>query len=295
MNIRCARRASPRRGHGAAALAALVLGLATPALRGADPADSPAATRPAGAPAAQHQRQTLRQALNAFDQAVAAAHSDARRAADLYRQAVAGFELLAAEGARNPGLEYNLGNAYYRLGDLGRAILHYRRAQRLAPRDGNVRANLEYARGQVQPLIRATDEDRWSNGLWFWQRATSWRQQLWIVAACSAVGWLLLILRLRWSRPLLLVFGLLFIAAGLLNAGLLGWELHDQGTRPPAIVVVGAQALRQGRGDAYEPVLKQPLGAGVEVRILHERADWAEVELSDGHTGWLPARVLERV
>ena len=42
-------------------------------------------------------------------------------------------------------MEFNLANAEFRLGHLGRAILHYERALRLDPTDSEIRANLEYA------------------------------------------------------------------------------------------------------------------------------------------------------
>ena len=74
-----------------------------------------------------------------------------------------------------------------------------------------------------------------------------------------------------------------------------GWQLHEDAQHPQVVILSGPQTLRSGRGDGYEPVLKQTLGAGVEMRILNERADWVEVELRDGHTGWLPNSAVERI
>jgi hypothetical protein len=50
----------------------------------------------------------------------------------------------------SPELRYNLGNAYYKSGNLGRAVLNYERSLRLAPRDEDARANLEL----VQSMLR---------------------------------------------------------------------------------------------------------------------------------------------
>ena len=95
-----------------------------------------------GALSPERQREILRDALSAFDDAVATARDNPARAEQLYRQAAAAFERLVADGVRSAALEYNLGNTRFRLGDLGRAVLHYRRAQRLDPGDAKLAENL---------------------------------------------------------------------------------------------------------------------------------------------------------
>ena len=68
-----------------------------------------------------------------------------------YTQAIEGYRelLLASKAAPSAALYYNLGNAYYRNGELGWAILSYERALRLAPRDKYVRHNLQSAASQT--------------------------------------------------------------------------------------------------------------------------------------------------
>ena len=53
-------------------------------------------------------------------------------------EAAALYQALADAGAEDGTLYYNLGNACFKAGDLGRAILNYRRAQALLPRDPDV-------------------------------------------------------------------------------------------------------------------------------------------------------------
>jgi uncharacterized protein YgiM (DUF1202 family) len=102
-------------------------------------------------------------------------------------------------------------------------------------------------------------------------------------------------LRLRWRSRGLLTLSCLFVVFGLANAASVGWQLHDQTRHPPAVVVSGEHTLRLGRGEGYDPALSQPLGPGVEVRILNQRADWAEVRLADGKTGWLPLQAIVQI
>ncbi|MEX1326087.1 MAG: tetratricopeptide repeat protein, partial [Desulfobacterales bacterium] len=57
---------------------------------------------------------------------------------DQFQEAVDGYLKLTENGIENGHLYYNLGNAYYRLGDLGKAILFFERARLLLPRDDDL-------------------------------------------------------------------------------------------------------------------------------------------------------------
>lgn len=64
--------------------------------------------------------------------------------------AFTGYNALASQGFGGPALFYNLGNAHFRRGERGRAVLWYERAARLAPRDSDVRFNLSIARSHIK-------------------------------------------------------------------------------------------------------------------------------------------------
>ena len=78
-------------------------------------------------------------------------HASFERGVELYEQgefeaAVEVFRGILATGVDDPVVHYNLANAWFKAGRLGRAIYHYRRAHALAPRDEDITANLECAR-----------------------------------------------------------------------------------------------------------------------------------------------------
>ncbi|MGD8453056.1 MAG: tetratricopeptide repeat protein [Phycisphaerae bacterium] len=243
----------------------------------------------------ERQREILREALQALDQAVAVTRDNPAAAEQQYRQAAACFETLAAAGLGNAAIEFNLGNTYFRLGQSGKAILHYRRAARLDPANSQLLANLAFARRQVEPQIEPTGQRRLWRQLMFWHYATSPVARFRAAAGASILGWLLLVCWLRWRMRPLAVTGAVAVGIGLICAASVAWQLHDESHTPPAVIVGTEQTLRLGRGETYEPALRQPLGAGVEVRILQQRAGWAEVRLTNDQTGWLPATSLERI
>ena len=82
-----------------------------------------------------------------FRQANEAAANDPAEARELYHKAALRFERITREGGiQNGKLHYNIGNAYFRMNDFGRAILSYRRAEQYIPNDPNLQQNLDYAR-----------------------------------------------------------------------------------------------------------------------------------------------------
>jgi tetratricopeptide (TPR) repeat protein len=212
-----------------------------------------------------------------------------------YAEAAASYQALVDASAEDGALYYNLGNAYYKAGDLGRAILNYRRAQSLLPRDQDVAANLRIARSQTQDLI---DQDREGPLV-----ATVGRLFRWITLYEAALATLMLwfflcglliaaILRSDQKRILLTLAGIAaaFFALGVLSVGI---RLLDETDRAPAVVVGDAVSVRSGPGQEY--LAEFNLHAGAEVRMVERRQAWARIALPGDLQGWVPEDTVVRV
>ncbi|MCB0570031.1 MAG: tetratricopeptide repeat protein, partial [Phaeodactylibacter sp.] len=75
-----------------------------------------------------------------------------------FEEAIGLYESILQDGYYAPGLYYNLGNAYFRVGKLGKAILHYERALKWSPDDEQVLQNLEIARSQLKDDLLVVPE-----------------------------------------------------------------------------------------------------------------------------------------
>src|SRR5579862_8473067 len=112
-----------------------------------------------------------------------------------FDEAAASFEKLVQAGFVSEALYFNWGNALFKAGRIGRALAAYQQAEKLSPRDPDVRANLQFARNQVQgPTLLPHRIFRWLGNLslneWTWLAAAS----VWI--------WLA-VLTLSQARPVL--------------------------------------------------------------------------------------------
>jgi tetratricopeptide (TPR) repeat protein len=219
-------------------------------------------------------------------QAQAEVSHDAFDAANkLYEQgkfldAASAYEKLLQSGRTSAALFFNLGNAYFKGGQIGRAIAEYRRAEQIAPRDSDLRANLQFARKQIQgPTLASSRRQDWLGKLnlneWSW------------LASGAVWLWLLLLTVREWRPALKPVMRGYTLAAGigaaLLCVGLASLlQLHSQ----RVAIVVDADAIAH-----QAPVDESPTAFtvhdGAELDILDQKDDWLQVSVDARKIGWL--------
>jgi tetratricopeptide (TPR) repeat protein len=202
-------------------------------------------------------------------------------------EAAGAYEKLIQSGAVSPALYFNYGNAEFKSGHLGRAIAAYRRAERWAPRDAEVRANLEFARNQVQgPTLRP---NRWAD----WLGTLALNE--WTGLAATALWLLFALLTAGQIRPALkpMLRGWTWVTAAVaifLGAGAgLAAALHF--SRPTVVVIAADTALRSGPFDEAQSAFTAHDGA--ELSVLDSRDNWLQVTDGSGRIGWLQLKQVE--
>lgn len=196
-----------------------------------------------------------------------------------YKDAIAGYEALLAGGAASGVVHYNLGDAYFRDKELGRAIFHFRKAREALPRDPDVRFNLGFARA------RATDRIE-QKGLGAAIEAAlpfTEREALRALAAAAALFFAFLAARTLTKREWLFWPEL---ATGLVFALTVAVAAEKALYRPHFGVVTAAEAgVYSGTGK--DTTLLFSLHEGAEFSVENGEADWVRIQLADGKRGWL--------
>ena len=228
----------------------------------------------------------------------AANSGEAQEARALYERALDRFLTVLQEGGvRNARLLYNIGNTYFLLGDLGRAVLYLRRAELLEPTDRNLRHNLRFVRSQRADRLAPDQVSAAVRTVLFWHYLLPRSLKLYLFAGIFALACLLGSLALLggagrgWSRWLPAAAG---GVALLLLGSLLAGEASARALRD-GVILAKEVVARKGDGTAYQSSFVDPLHAGTEFRLLEERAGWYRIRLSDGRTAWIPAGSAELV
>jgi tetratricopeptide (TPR) repeat protein len=216
-----------------------------------------------------------------FDRGIAA------YSAGRFLESAGHFERALTNGRPSVGVLYNLGNARFRNGEMGKAIAAWRLAQRSKPDRGEIRQNLELARRQVGNGPGAD---------WVaWVRRLPPRR-LAIPAAVAAWAWALLLFLgpARYDRT-----GRFRKWVNRLGAAtillLLGYSVSMAAARAaPDAVVVGQGAVVHF-GPVDESPVAFPLPDGAEVRVDEVRGSWMRIVDSSGHGGWMPSVRVIRI
>ncbi len=200
-----------------------------------------------------------------------------------YATASTGYQALIDAGHHTGDLYYNLGNARYRNGELGPAIHAWRLGELLAPRDGDLSANLDRARRETRDRLESED----TPGVLFWRSSLSLREQQQAAAVLfGLLGLVLLGGRLRRDLPVAIPILLLVVPLAGLGASI-SVEL-DEATTPGAVVLADAVELRSAAGSDGGVVVFE-LHEGAEVVLVEELGTYAQVALPDGRRGWMRA------
>jgi tetratricopeptide (TPR) repeat protein len=205
-----------------------------------------------------------------------------------YPDAEAAYQKIIDSGTRSVALWFNLGNAAFKAGHIGRAIEAFRRAEILDPHDPDVRANLHFARDQVANFAPALPGGHWTR----WVNRLTLDQ--WAIASSVALALFFFSLLARQLRPNLRQSGwstpLLLAAASVCLTICLGLAINQRLLQKSAVVIVGETAARRGPLDEAETAFT--LHDGSEILIADQNGPWIEVADAADHTGWVPQKDL---
>lgn len=198
-----------------------------------------------------------------------------------FAEAAGAYLKLVETGSVSPALYFNLGNAFFKSGQLGRAIAAYQQAAAITPRDPDVLANLQFARNQVQgPTLRPTLVQRTLGKL----SLNEW-------GALGAVGvWITFgLLALRQLKPALspaLRTGTL--VAALVTFVLIGITTVAYFSDPMLrLVIVTAPETSVRNSPFDESPAAFTANDGAELQVLDRKDDWLQVTDGTRRVGWL--------
>ncbi len=210
-------------------------------------------------------------------------------AAGRFREAIELYDGIVRLGEYSAALFYNVGNAQYRVGDLGQAILNYQRALTLEPFHPEAATNLRLVRDKAPALeLRKTSVERIASWFTASQYTIAAAVSFWIAAFALAMR---LMARSR-SRAWTLIFVLALLVFGTCLFGLRTLETGSHG-KALAIVIGNKIDARLATADNAGTVLALPPGS--EIKILSTRGDWAYAELPNDLRGWIPVASAQRV
>lgn len=206
-----------------------------------------------------------------------------------YQSAAQKLEQVAKTPITNPDLFYNIGNAYLKADDIGRAVLWYERAKRMAPNDPDLRFNLAHARSLT------SDQTEEGKGLidiiFFWDNLIPVKT-LQIACVClSMIFFAWAAIRTIVRKPIFSGTGIAIFSLFFLISIVTGIGLAKQTRRSYAVIVASAADVRSGVTPNATKLFT--LHTGTKVRVDEQRDEYLKIFFSKDKVGWVKKNLAE--
>jgi len=207
-----------------------------------------------------------------------------------FADAAAAYSKLVDAGAVSAAVYFNRGNAYFRLGKTGWAIVDYLLASRLAPRDRELRSNLNIARSKArggavysepkaQKILRVLTVNEWA-----------------LLTAAGVWGLFIFLAMVQWRvdlKPLLQKYAMASAVVAVVAGVCLVVKLNADYFTDRAVVVTGEAEVRNGPLDEAIELFK--VRDGAEVEVLDRKEGWLQIADVAQRTGWVKSTQVVEV
>lgn len=228
------------------------------------------------------------------------AESDYLKAGDYYQKldfanAIQLYEELIKAGHVSSEVYYNLGNCYFKTGQVAYALVNYERAKKLAPNDEDIAFNIKISALKVVDKIDAVPEIFYKR--WLKSIASEFTSDAWTKLFIGSVWMLFIFLSMYLVAAstsfkkfaLALVMALLIVTAGIFAFARKSYALNfvdQQAIISPANVYVKSSPDEKGTDQFI-------IHEGTKVEVLDEFEDWKKIKIANGSVGWLKRTEIE--
>lgn len=197
----------------------------------------------------------------------------------------------------SPQLYYNLGNAYYKTGEIGLSILNYERALRLKPNYKEAEVNLKFVQQRVVDNLATSPGffvKRWAESILLGFTTNQWAY-ISIITFILSLGLLLLFVFSKERRVRKIAFYLAFVilSISLTTFVLSGLRKDEMIKHRNAIIMSGAVTAKSSPDKSGTDLFQ--LHEGTKVKVKSTLSNWAEIEIENGAIGWVEESTIERI
>jgi tetratricopeptide (TPR) repeat protein len=206
-----------------------------------------------------------------------------------YQQALDTYQKILTRDEASVVVYFNMGNAYFKLGDLPAALLYYEKAQRLAPNDEDIKANIRFVNARTVDKIEELPE-------FFLSR---WWTSLLLSFPSGVLALASLLLMLTGSALLILYFFthqvalkkasfysaiVLFVLA--VFTVFVASQQHSYQVKNRQAIVFASPVAIQSAPAANSRILFM-VHEGTKVTLIESNPAWSRVKLANGNEGWM--------
>ncbi|HXB41918.1 MAG TPA: tetratricopeptide repeat protein [Bacteroidia bacterium] len=211
-----------------------------------------------------------------------------------YKQVINFYEKILTEGQVSANLYYNLGNAYFKDNQIGKAIYNYELAKKLSPGDDDIKTNLRIANAKTIDKIEAKENflagaiksglySMFSTNGWAWLSIIAVIFTL-LCAIAFIISKSLLFKRICFWLGILGIIKFVFV----FSVGFA--SLHNLNKKTQAIVTNQVVQVLSAPNESGKS--KFSLHEGTKLTVLSTNEEWTSIQLANGNEGWIKTQEL---
>jgi len=215
----------------------------------------------------------------------------------LYDSAINLYNKVLDQNVEAEQLYYNLGNAWFKKGEIPHAILYYEKAKKLDPGDEDVNYNLGVANSMIVDKIETVPHlffQQWWDYFYNLFGANKW-------AVILLISWALFVLFVgvfilssgRKSKKAGFFLGILFLLLTAASYGLASQKYKHSISRNEAIIFTPTITVKSSPTKTAVDLFV--IHEGTKVKIKDKVDNWVKIKISNGSIGWVPANSLEEI
>ena len=212
-----------------------------------------------------------------------------------YEEAIGSYEAILNQGFLSSELYYNLGNSYYRMGNLGKAILYFEKSLKVSPSNDDAVHNLKLANARTVDKIQEIPPlffIKWWNILLTSFTSVGWQLIIFVfyilLLICVALYFLIRNIQVQ---KYAFIFGSLNIIALLFSVIFFFSSLERESSKEYGILQKSVETVKISPDKQSDDAFV--VHEGIKFKIEDEVNNWVKIKLSDGKVGWLPNNSFE--
>ena len=214
-----------------------------------------------------------------------------------FSEAVDLYNKILNQGYESSALYYNLGNAYFKLDEIGLSILNYERALQLAPNDEDINYNLQIVKARTIDRIKEVPQIfivEWWNTALSWLTVDGWSfiTLLFYLMMLISVA-LIFFIRKAAMQRLSFYFAIIYLGFFLISSVILFVKVERESSLEYGILLEEVITVKVSpdlnSSDAFV------IHEGLKFEVEDKLQNWVKIRLADGKVGWLPSNSFELI
>ena len=211
-----------------------------------------------------------------------------------YEKAARKYKKILEYGVESPLVYYNLGNAFFKMDNLGEAILYYEKGLKIDPKDKDLRENLFFARSLTKDKVEGEELSFPSRVALLVTRSFSldgWLAMVLVFYLALSTAVFLYITSRRYVLKRLCVYaGALFLIFSLVAAFAAAFHYQRLNVEKNAVILEEEVSVKSA--PARDSKVLFPIHEGTKVEVSEKAGEWFHIVLPNGLHGWVGKEVL---